>query len=582
MINILHIIHSLGLGGAYRTLVGVSKYSSMTGDYKHTVTSLKPINPANAHFAELEGIEVLRWNNRNELNEIMAKADIVQFHFWNTPENYEFLKSELPDMRFALWLHIAGDKWPQIVIPELVDFSDYIICGSPYTYKRPVFMNLPPEERLYKVGMAYDGTDFERFKGFKKKPHDNFNVGFIGTPNFVKMHTEFVPMSAAVNIPDVKFIVCGMIQKEIFQQAEEMNATHRFDFRGYESDVQSVLEILDVFGYPLNEHNYACGELVLQEAMYVGIPPVVFPHSGPGDLVINDYTGIVVHSELEYSNAIEYLYHHPEERDRLGKNAMEYARQIFGAENAAMSVNPMYDHIMTMPKRKRTWPVESVSLKKPLGMNAFFPVKDKNPETVGARLFIESLGPEGLIFIDSINAADDVPEYVFESEEQIMRIPRVMSSSDTGGVVQYEAIYLNDPYLRLWAGLMWFGNKRYDIAVSEFQSAININLNHWRVYYYLALSYEKLSDIENARIALAKALESAPDCPRLLEVKKRLFGEIEDVQKILKESMKDIPKELYQKKEEGFNVKCPTCQDILYVLSKGRWQCPKCKNDFVV
>lgn len=51
--------------------------------------------------------------------------------------------------------------------------------------------------------------------------------------------------------------------------------------------------------------------------------------------MINNYTGLVAQSESEYTQAIEYLYHHPEERLRLGRNAKEYAQQLFGAENVA-------------------------------------------------------------------------------------------------------------------------------------------------------------------------------------------------------------------------------------------------------
>ncbi|MEH1912091.1 glycosyltransferase [Nostoc sp.] len=69
------------------------------------------------------------------------------------------------------------------------------------------------------------------------------------------------------------------------------------------------------------------------------------------------YTGLVVNSELEYSQALEYLYHNPQERLRLGKNAKQYAEQIFGAENAAKQLNPIYHRLMETPKRTRQWSI---------------------------------------------------------------------------------------------------------------------------------------------------------------------------------------------------------------------------------
>lgn len=88
-------------------------------------------------------------------------------------------------------------------------------------------------------------------------------------------------------------------------------------------------------GYPLCLDTYAASELNLQEAMFAGIPPVVFPHGGIQLLVKHNETGLVVHSNQEYRDAIAYLYNNPSERLRLGANAAEYSKRHFGARNNA-------------------------------------------------------------------------------------------------------------------------------------------------------------------------------------------------------------------------------------------------------
>ena len=42
------------------------------------------------------------------------------------------------------------------------------------------------------------------------------------------------------------------------------------------NDVKKILEVTDVFGYPLNKNHYGTGELVILEAMYSKIPVVTF------------------------------------------------------------------------------------------------------------------------------------------------------------------------------------------------------------------------------------------------------------------------------------------------------------------
>jgi len=54
--------------------------------------------------------------------------------------------------------------------------------------------------------------------------------------------------------------------------------------------IKPVIETFDVYGYPLCADTYASGELNLQEVMYAGVPPVVFPYGGVKGLVEHDRT----------------------------------------------------------------------------------------------------------------------------------------------------------------------------------------------------------------------------------------------------------------------------------------------------
>ena len=101
-------------------------------------------------------------------------------------------------------------------------------------------------------------------------------------------------------------------------------------------DIRSVLESLDVYGYPLCPDTYAAAELNLQEAMFAGLPVVTFPHGGIGKLVQHGETGMLVNTPEEYAQAIEQLYQNPAERARLGApTALGFAQRYWGAESAA-------------------------------------------------------------------------------------------------------------------------------------------------------------------------------------------------------------------------------------------------------
>lgn len=521
MIKVLHLIHSLGLGGAARGMLATAKYSSLQGEYLHRIVSLTPADPKAVVLAVEAGIDVVNAPDRAVLELELAWADIVQLSWWNDPEVYDWLRSSLPPMRLMIWPHVAGDGSPQIITKQLVDFADFVVASSPYTHDRPVFRNLPEGERLDKVALVYDATDFARVQPLESIPHVGFNVGYIGTVDFVKMHPRFVPMSAAVEIPDIRFIVCGQgIEKQLRNEAQHLGAAERFDFRGYVDDIRPILKVLDVYGYPLCEGNYASAELNLQEVMVVGIPPVVFPYGGVGRLVVNEYTGLVVQSEREYKQAIEYLYHHPEERTRLGRNAQEYARQIFGAENAARRLNPVYERMMRTPKRERFWGAragESILYAEVTFADLI------EPQSSGAAQFIESLGAWGGDFHVSRYSSD--MDKVLAAEKRIMAASPLLRSEWSGGIVHYRKHNPQDPWLWLWSALTKLGQGAYELALQEFERTKNLGLNHWRLDGYLAQAAYRLGDGSLAESALERLPESGSNFLDILLLKADLLME---------------------------------------------------------
>ncbi|MCF3625725.1 glycosyltransferase [Planktothrix agardhii 1801] len=519
MIKVLHIIDWLCLGGAARSMIANAKYSARSGQFEHRLVSLKSPDPMALELAESSGMKFLPTSGHASILKAIDDVDIVHIHYWNNPKLFEFLQSELPEMRLLIWFHVAGEYPPQVITKDLVDYGDFAIPCNPYSYELPVFQKLPNEVRVKKIGMVYDAADFERVVDVKPKPHDTFNVGYIGSVSFSKMHQNYVSISAAVDIPNVQFIVCGGGAEDYLKkQAQEIGAVEKFDFRGFVEDIKSVIETLDIYGYPLCEDTYAAAELNLQEIMYAGIPPVVFPHGGIKRLVINNYTGLVAQSESEYTQAIEYLYHHPEERLRLGRNAKEYAQQLFGAENAAKQLNPIYQKLMQLPKQKREWgiPMGSTLLDQPLSLLDVVIPSDK---FMGARAFIQSLGHQAQPF--TVSLTSDNIEHLLAAEHQIAESSILLGLGE-GGVHQYRDYYLNDGYLRLWLGLILINKDRNHQAISELQNAINLGCNHWRVFWYLAQAAEQVQNIGLAENAVNQVLGFVPNFTDAQEMLQRL------------------------------------------------------------
>ena len=489
--RVLHVIDQHSLGGAARAMLTAAKYTKRIGRYEHRILSLIASNDPEAMAMAADiGVDVVAAPDPDDLKEELSRADIVQLHWWNNPEMDSFLRGGLPACRLAAWFHVGGHLPPQWISDELVQFVDVAIA-SPYTYLSPAIQHLPEADRLARTRTVWASSDFERLAGFKARPHEGFNVGYIGTTGFVKLHSDFVAMCAAVRIPDVAFQVWGTGSgKVLIEQARQLGIENRFFFRGYASDLSAAFEELDIFGYPLCEDTYAASEMVLQEAMYAGIVPVVFPHGGMRHLVVDNFTGLVVLSATEYAQAIEYLYHHPDERQRMSRNCMEYAPQIFGPEISARALDTIYRDLLKAEKRERRWPVAA---------DAAQILKS------GAGTFCETLGPGGGPYLTSLSGGD-LP-LILDAEKDILGASALFRQS----LRFYAAFYAADPHLKFWSGLAGLGAGRYPEAIADFRDAIQCGFTHWRIFLYLKLAAEKAGRSDLAQ-KYSRALErAAPD-----------------------------------------------------------------------
>jgi glycosyltransferase involved in cell wall biosynthesis len=474
-VRIVHLLDSVTVGGGARSVLNLARASARLGPFAHEVVCLRPASPEGLRLARDAGVPVAGDVPLADVAGRIAGADIVQVNYWNHPLLNRLLRMPLPPMRLVVWFHVAGDVAPQVAVPELVRFADVAVACSPHTYGLPAFAGLPAG----RTAMVYPPADLARVRGVRPRPHRAFNVGYIGTVDFVKMHADFVGMSAGIDVPDLRVVVCGAPSTSpetidvLRGQAAALGRPDTFEFRGYVEDVRSVLAELDVYGYPLCEATYACSELNLQEVMAAGIPPVIFPHGGARSLVQHGQTGLVVPDAAGYRSAIEHLHRNPGERRRLGRNARRFARARLGAWNAARQMGRIYEELLAGPKRSRAWP--------------------GGDGASGARLFAEALGRHGEPFRTSLDSGDEGE--VLEAERRIGELAvtsRMMRTAGYGSVRHYLRFAPDDARLRLWAGLLLERDGQLEAAVHELSEAVRLGAGEPRVQRYLARAAAQL------------------------------------------------------------------------------------------
>ena len=145
----------------------------------------------------------------DQLSEKIEQTDIVVMHWWNHPLLYALLVREsLPSARIIFWSHISGFSAPYVFNEPALCYPDLFVFTSPLSLNVPEVRSLP-DNRQKALRVIWSTGGIEHTASVRPNPHSGFNIGYIGTVDYGKLHPHFLKMSSDAKIPDVRFIVCG-------------------------------------------------------------------------------------------------------------------------------------------------------------------------------------------------------------------------------------------------------------------------------------------------------------------------------------------------------------------------------------
>ena len=391
------------------------------------------------------------------IREKIDQADILQIEWGNHPLMYRFLiTAALPACRIILCCHVVGLTRPNIITASLIEFSDVFLAASKATRSHVLFQKGLKSKAAEKLRYVTFPVDFGRFGTITPKAHDRFNIGYVGTLDYSKLHRNFLSMSAAVDIPGVNFVICGEDRSGNLEKEAEKHSPEKFQFLGFTENIKSVLETLDVFGYPLTSDHFGSGEQAIIEAMYAGLPVVSFSNPPEKEIIIHNETGILVDDEKSYTDALMKLYRDSNERARLGKNAQKHVKEHLTPTRCFADLEAIYNEAMTLEKTIRKFRTRKGDLK-------------DTATDLGAQLFVESLGSESDEFLKSYE--NNGVEVLDSINNQIANVEPAMKVRTKGSLFQYLYFFPEDAFLNFWAGLIYEKEGNVHAAVTCFEKA---------------------------------------------------------------------------------------------------------------
>lgn len=470
-----------GLGRVLLSTLRYSKNKKSLFNHEIIITDEKHLSSNSLKLFSKHLKSIFIGKDINFIKKKIDAADIIQVEYWNHPMIYKFLNSFIfPKSRVIFCLHNNGLSRPTVITENIVNFCDIFLSTTKASQKHPLFRSKNKSLHKKKLKFVKYPVDFERFKSIKLKKHKGFNVGYIGTLDYSKMHRNFVSMSAKINIPNAKFIICGDgFDKDKIQKKVRSFDKKKFQFTGFVENVKKILEKLDVFGYPLNSTHFGSGEQVIIEAMYAGLPVVAFSNPAEKEIIKNKENGILVNSDYEYKKAIKFLYDKPAERKRIGDNARKHVISKLTPEKCFQKLDNIYLNTMKLNKKIRSF-------------QKLIPKNNNKKDDLGARLFIQSLGNQGIEFVKSYK--NNGKKIKTKINKIISNIEIAMKVTTKGSIFQYLYFFPNDAYLNFWAGLISISDQNVlkkkhksipKTTIKCFEKAIKNYPNNNEFKYYL-------------------------------------------------------------------------------------------------
>jgi glycosyltransferase involved in cell wall biosynthesis len=252
-------------------------------------------------------------------------------------------------MHLVVWCHISGLGRIRLP-PKLLTSNASVIFTSPCS------LVLDHQKSVVSSGFV-DGMSAER----QVNPEDcRIRIGYIGTLDFLKLHSDFVTLMR--DLPKQHWPVhvygTGRHSEDIVNQSNSLGLKELFLFHGYSSDVENALKSLDVLVYPLSPTHYGTAENVLLEAMAMGVVPIVLNNAAERYIVDHRKTGLIAKNQTEFRDLLTELTSSPSLLSELSAKAMSSVRGEYTSDK--MGHDMMKQYKTALSKNKEAYKFKEV------------------------------------------------------------------------------------------------------------------------------------------------------------------------------------------------------------------------------
>jgi rhamnosyl/mannosyltransferase len=288
--------------------------------------------------------------------ELAKKADLIHYHFpWPFMDILHFAcRIKKPTLVTYHSDVIRQKYWLKLYRPLKAFFLksvNRIVVTSPnYIRSSDILVNYKKKINIIPIGLNqkyYPTPSAQKMTFWRARLERKFFL-FVGVLRYYKGLHILLEAAKGCDYPIV-IVGSGPIEKELKLQAIKLGLNN-IHFLGYLLEEDKVALLILCFGvlFPSHLRSEAFGVSLLEGAMYG--KPMISSEIGTGTSFINisGQTGLIVppSDPLALRHAMQYIWEHPKEAEKMGRNAKKRFRKYFTSERMVRSYADLYGQLI--------------------------------------------------------------------------------------------------------------------------------------------------------------------------------------------------------------------------------------------
>jgi len=344
-IKVLHLIDSIGLGGAQRIMGGILKSKSdRIQNYGFVLRDT--INPM-----DISGVQIFESKNRFAFKPLPTiiklikekNIDVLHCHLFRSQVFGWIIKSfYCPNIKLIFHEHgqiYNNEHWYKYLMKAMSKKVDLFIAISDDTYKKLINKGEINKNKIKTViNFVHIKLTVKKVK--PKSPHV-FTIGFTGRLHKQKGCEHLIRALRYLDFPFKAIIAgAGPEMQNLKSLTRQLTLTSKVEFVGFVKNIDRIYSALDLLIFPSEWEAFG---LSAMEGQYSGVPVIASNTGGIPEFIQNEYNGLLFEPKnvRELSDKIKKVYYDSKLRKKLVENGKKTTRN-YSLDQYLKQMNKVY------------------------------------------------------------------------------------------------------------------------------------------------------------------------------------------------------------------------------------------------